>query len=85
MTDFNIYPNPGKDVLNVRLHTDRGEAYTVVLRNLTGQVVHSKQHNGSGHDENIRINIENLPEGCYIIDLNTASKGSVYHKFIVVK
>lgn len=82
---FNIYPNPGVDVLNINIRVDRDETYSVVVRNLIGQVICSKQGRGSGDEETVRVNIADIPEGAYIIGVSTTSGGTSYRKYIVAK
>jgi hypothetical protein len=82
---FTVYPNPGVDVLNINLRVTRDETYSVVVRNLLGQTVCSRQGRGSGIDEIVRVNIADIPEGAYIIGVSTTSGGTSYRKYIVAK
>ncbi|HEY0045641.1 MAG TPA: T9SS type A sorting domain-containing protein [Flavobacterium sp.] len=73
-TDFVIYPNPVKDLLNINLEEEVNITdYTIY--NLVGQVISKKLGNEPW------VSTENLSKGIYMIQINT-SNGSFNKKFI---
>ena len=69
-----IYPNPAKNNLNIE--TPEANS-SVTIYNLNGQQIISKKQNNN----NFSINISTLPEGNYIIKINTP-RGTIVKKFI---
>ena len=75
VNDIAIYPNPAKEIINIR----SGESTDVILQviNMNGDVVLETPVNLS-HAE---INIKNLPEGTYVVKMSSGDK--VYQKKLV--
>ncbi|ANF49260.1 hypothetical protein A0O34_01220 [Chryseobacterium glaciei] len=71
-TDIMIYPNPVKTVLNVKNTSSRSN---YKIYNAAGQVV------SAGIILNNKINVSNLINGVYVIDIDDA-KGTAQKKFI---
>ncbi len=82
---FNIYPNPGVDVVHINIRVEQGEPYTLTLRNLLGQTIRTIEGNGSGMQETLRVDIADIPNGQYIMGITTATGMGSYRKFIVAK
>lgn len=72
-----IYPNPAKDVLNVKIK-NAGDQMTIVLRNAMGEVL--IQDRIIGNDEG-HFNISDLPQGLYFVIVNRGDQSFV-QKFI---
>lgn len=85
LATLNIYPNPGVDVIHIDIMVDKGQGYTLTLKNLLGQTIRTIEGNGTGMQENLRADISNIPEGQYIMGISTTSGTVSYHKFIVSK
>jgi len=62
---FRIFPNPANDILSIEVAST--QYFTVTILDLTGKLIISKQIEGGL--ENKSINIENLPKGVYIIQI----------------
>ncbi|MCF8331861.1 MAG: choice-of-anchor J domain-containing protein [Bacteroidales bacterium] len=74
--EFKVYPNPATSLLNI----NSGETIkNVVISNLTGQIV--KVHQGNGKSK-ISVNIQELPSGIYIADMQNANGKISTFKFI---
>ena len=82
---FGIYPNPGADALNIKLSVTKGENYSVIVSNLLGQTVSSLKGKGSGMEEVVRVNLNDIPEGHYVIGVTTVSGGTSYSKYIIAR
>lgn len=68
--EINVYPNPSTDFTNVDLYLPNNENITIKLYNSLGQIVKT-DHKGlmSSGNHNIKINLDNLVEGLYFIEL----------------
>lgn len=77
---FSIYPNPARDVLELRPGTDfqSNEEHKLVIINTDGRIVLSQQYRPESDQ---RINVAPLPDGLYILKIIT-SRFSLEHKFI---
>jgi hypothetical protein len=67
-----IFPNPASDYFVVKGHKTNEGLLLIRIFDLTGKMVLSKQH-GSCLNE-CRVNIESLPAGIYIIDVNNITR-----------
>lgn len=63
--DFKVYPNPVSDILNVEL---KGES-ELIIRDMQGRMLIQKQFK-----DQMRINIGNLSEGMYLMELHQEDK-----------
>ena len=70
---FKMYPNPAKDLLNVRLATEGLNSFRII--DITGKIIKS----GSISKES--INIANLKAGVYLIEINDGEE-IIIEKFI---
>jgi hypothetical protein len=74
-TNFTLYPNPAKDVLNIKVKNEI-DVKSISIYNTLGQIIMT-----TIHAENGEINVSNLQTGSYFITLFT-DKGSSTAKFI---
>ena len=74
-TNFTLYPNPAKDVLNIKVK-NKIDVKSVSIYNTLGQIIMT-----TIHTENGEINVSNLQSGNYFIKVFT-DKGSLTAKFI---
>lgn len=68
--DFNLYPNPTDDLVNVEVALRDGANYTIEMLDLSGRVVYtqtlsSSQFNNSTH----QINTSNFESGIYFVNV----------------
>ena len=73
-SSFSIYPNPVNTFLNINL-TDNDILTKVIIIDITGKIVLEQTDNLA------TVNVENLANGLYIIELLSAEK-SYQGKFI---
>ena len=64
----NIYPNPAKNNLSIRLK-DKSQVKDVYFIDFNGNILIPRRINKT--QEGLDINVSNLPEGIYILDLVT--------------
>lgn len=67
---FEVYPNPTTDELNVRFSLQAGEAATIRMFNLTGQLIEMRQVTTEGQQTE-QFSTSDLPQGTYLIRVET--------------
>ena len=77
----NIYPNPAKDHLKVILK-DNSKVKDIHFVGLSGKI--SKPRNFNQYNRTLNINISNLNDGIYLMNVNT-EKGSNSVKIVIKK
>jgi len=75
-----IYPNPASSFLNIVLDNNNTKINSVDIYTISGKKIISKENTESN---NLRCNIEELPEGIYIIKISL-NNGENYFKKVVV-
>lgn len=78
-TDFEVFPNPTSDF--VIIQTDQTNLKEIALININGQVVKEFVTN----DEEIRLSINDVPSGMYVIQLETKNGQSIQRKLVVTR
>ncbi|WP_298901587.1 T9SS type A sorting domain-containing protein [uncultured Psychroserpens sp.] len=74
ITSFDVFPNPAKDKVTIRLNTNNFENITVEFIDIQGkQILKQDISEGSSMD----INTSNLQSGMYFVKLHTATKSLV--------
>ncbi len=80
---MNIYPNPCKDNVSIKLVSNKSSIITVKLINLLSVVLFDRKVNLiSNISKDIRIDINNVPNGIYIVRIN--ENNSFYSKRLVI-
>ena len=79
--EFNVYPNPASDVLNVAFETS--ETAVVTLLDLQGRVVATQTANGQSGTQIVEFAVNELAKGSYIV--NIASNGYTKTQNVVVR
>ncbi|MGZ3898955.1 MAG: T9SS type A sorting domain-containing protein [Bacteroidia bacterium] len=74
--EFNVYPNPVKDVLTISLNNNSNLPVSITLTNLVGQVVKAVSL-GSESNINSLINVADLSKGVYLVNIKTGTSSSV--------
>ncbi len=80
--DFNIFPNPAKDVLNLDLINVADEEVNIKVYNQLGQAV--LQQRSEFTSDRIRVDLNGLSEGTYFIKVLSAN-GEQVKKFLIVR
>jgi hypothetical protein len=73
-----VYPNPVKNELNLRMHTERATRLTLQVSNITGTIIHTRTFTARPGMQDIRIDAPGWPSAAYFVkavgsDGNTAS------------
>ena len=64
------YPNPTKSALDINYESNEDVSLNIQVLDMTGKVHLTKQIEGLKGDNNIRLDIENLPNGAYFMHVN---------------
>lgn len=67
---FVVYPNPGKEMLNIRF-INQNDKYDITLFDVSGKLVFSKLNNTLKHDKIATFNLAQLIKGDYMVNIKT--------------
>ncbi|WP_081990170.1 T9SS type A sorting domain-containing protein [Psychroserpens sp. Hel_I_66] len=73
-TSFNLYPNPAKDKVTIRLNTNNFGNLTVNITDLQGKLILEQQ---ISEENNMELDIAALQSGLYFVKLNNNNKSFV--------
>ena len=76
---FTIYPNPASEELNILFSSNKN--FSLKIFDVTGNIVYSEQNKTASGILKKKINIKNLSNGIYFIELYSDGE-KTYHKFI---
>ena len=79
--DFNIFPNPTSDILNIRIKENDWKSGKVDVMTITGKVIYTQTSNNFSN----RINVERFEEGIYILVLTSDEGRSAQQMFSVMR
>ncbi|MBP7497538.1 MAG: T9SS type A sorting domain-containing protein [Bacteroidales bacterium] len=77
--NFNIYPNPANDLLSVDINNNENNLQNISLYNSTGKLI-ATYYNSDIINNRLQINISDLNQGIYIINVYT-DNGTYSKKF----
>ncbi|MCS7029443.1 MAG: T9SS type A sorting domain-containing protein, partial [Bacteroidia bacterium] len=87
--EVNVYPNPTSDNLTMTMDLKNPTNLTIQILNLEGRAVQSTTYNAFAGNNNIQLNVSNLPNGIYVVTItgrdtrgqfiNVSKKVSVIH------
>ncbi|MFN0200011.1 MAG: T9SS type A sorting domain-containing protein, partial [Bacteroidia bacterium] len=80
-TQFNVFPNPVENVLNITSDAVLNGKYEIVILNTAGQEVVRKSVEAKEERLNLQINTLDLTQGIYILNIESVEGNSV-HKLI---
>lgn len=80
--NFNVYPNPATDVLNVVFDADNAD-YVIAITDLQGREVNASSYAGLSGAQSIKIPVANLAKGSYVVTIS--SNGATSTKNIIVE
>ncbi len=88
---LNIFPNPGKDLINIVIEAETGTSVSILIRNLNGTVVYDRNERSATSGKNAFIwETKNLAAGVYFaeIEIKDEKGGKVLNetkKIVVTK
>lgn len=74
-TDYTIYPNPAKNVININIIENNSMVSNVVITNSVGQKVSTFELKNK---ENLDLDISDLVKGVYYVTISTIKEGKTY-------
>lgn len=80
LNEVSSYPNPVKENLTVAINAEKSGVATIVISNVSGQILYNKTVNVAEGDNNINVNTGNLNNGNYILKVQM-SDDVVIRKF----
>ena len=82
-SELTVYPNPSHDQIQIEFIQAQQSEITVILRNLSGQEIYSKEFPAT-RELKIQENVSQLPAGLYILEVQ-GSNSSAYRKIAIQK
>ncbi len=79
---INSYPNPAFDFLNIELLTDSYSSTEIEIINTIGEVVYNTNSDLNYGLNNIKIPVNHLPNGIYMLKFNNKNNSTI-HKFMI--
>ena len=80
--NYDIFPNPATDVVNMRFYQDNIGKANILLFNTLGQIVYSEEIFVSESLSEHAINVENLQKGFYFLKITNADGLTKTMKFV---
>lgn len=78
----NIYPNPAEDIVTIDLKNEtEGELYLTIFDTF-GRIAQKAVQRVSKNNPSIQVEIAELPEGMYILQLSDATHRTSFRKFV---
>ena len=74
-----LYPNPAKDIVTLQFSADEAMDAHIRLQNMAGQVVYSTTIENA-QNEKVSIDVQDLPNGLYILNVNNQTEKLVISK-----
>ena len=71
LTNFEVYPNPTEDMINVNIDFDQNQTFTISVIDVLGNRVRS-MGNYTGNSLNESFNVTDLASGIYLLSIQTA-------------
>jgi len=67
--DFNVYPNPAKNMVSIRYTLPADQEVSIIFHDLTGRSVMVKKMKGAQGENEARIDLSQLKKGVYFLNL----------------
>ena len=74
VNDFNLYPNPAQNEVNVAFNSPQSETVTVRIFDMVGKVVRTTEVGVNTGDNKFSFDLADLTKGIYFIELNSSSE-----------
>jgi hypothetical protein len=82
---ISVYPNPAKEVINIRIQERTRQSYRISLYTVSGQMVNEQVFMNQGEGL-IRVNrTSQMKKGVYILKIQNIYKGQVYNQRLVLE
>ena len=84
ISNFNLFPNPTSDELNIRFTLGETTPVQIVVSDMNGKMISNEQFDGNKGNQERRIDVQPLESGIYFLHIITA-KEKIAKKFVVTK
>ena len=84
ISNFNLFPNPTSDKLNIRFTLGETTPVQIVVSDMNGKMMSNEQYDGDQGNQERRIDVQSLESGIYFLYVITA-KEKIAKKFVVTK
>lgn len=81
-TEINIFPNPGNDIVNIKITTLQAEIFDLTIVDITGQIIYQETVNLSNGTGKTVLNVSNYATGLYVVSVRN-SFGLLNKRFVV--
>ncbi len=81
-SNFNVFPNPANNNVNVTFSTDKSEPFTIRMMDVTGRVVLDFNSISVEGDNQYELDLSSIAKGIYIVSLSKAD-GVLQTKLVV--
>jgi hypothetical protein len=72
--NFTVYPNPAHDKVTVSIYVKETAQFNIKLRDLSGRVILSEDHDGSAGTNSYEMELKNFAKGIYMLEVQTATE-----------
>jgi hypothetical protein len=79
---FNVYPNPASDQATIVFSSDKEEAYSIRLIDITGRIVIDEKQTSVIGENQYQMNLSELAKGIYMVILQN-NDGTLQKKIVV--
>jgi|GEM_PF-261996 len=73
MVSVNVYPNPVKDVLTIKILTSVPDSYNITITDLAGRKVHEESQSITGTEREFNIDLRKSPAQMYIVTVRNGN------------
>ncbi len=77
LQNINLFPNPAKDFVNIRINTESELHCSIKIYNSIGSLIKSDYFDFSKEKNNYSINLENMSNGLYIAEITADNKKQI--------
>ncbi|MFK7947918.1 MAG: T9SS type A sorting domain-containing protein [Saprospiraceae bacterium] len=75
--DVKVYPNPAQDNLTIDFTTSADEDVIITVTDMTGRVLISQNRNVAQGENQLNIDLTNLPQGNYFLQLKSTTTSTI--------
>ena len=85
LTQFSVYPNPAKDVINLSFEGNTNELYNLTILSSLGKLVYSQEYQSISGKNEIKIDLNELAEGNYLISIDKENEHILTNRFQIIR
>jgi len=74
INNLDIYPNPSKDIFNIRFNVDQMTSFSIKIRNILGMSIYFEQREKIIGSYTKQISLKDYPKGTYLLEFEVDSQ-----------